>query len=137
MARMRISTPFLLAVAALAPCMPTHAQTIVVDGAACRALAAHQPAPGVAYTPGVDVRGRPVVGADLDPAPRFLPPTLSFDLDVDLAPYLPAGSRLSMPQMGVGRVTLGPDGKVMFNGQPVGQGDGAALAAACRRATPR
>jgi hypothetical protein len=134
---MRISTPFLLAVAALAPCMPTHAQTIVVDGAACRALAVHQPAPGVAYTPGVDVRGRPVVGADLDPAPRFLPPTLSFDLNVDLAPYLPAGSRLSMPQMGVGRVTLGPDGKVMFNGQQVGQGDGAALAAACRRAAPR
>jgi hypothetical protein len=66
-----------------------------------------------------------------------LSPSFTFDLNVDLAPYLPAGSRLSMPQMGVGRVTLGPDGKVMFNGQPVGQGDGAALAAACRRATPR
>ncbi|MFM8988843.1 MAG: hypothetical protein ACKOUS_04100 [Alphaproteobacteria bacterium] len=116
---------------------PALAQTVVVDSAACRALATHQPSPDVAYRPGVDVRGRPVVGADLNPAPAILPPTLSFDLNADLAPFLPAGSRLSLPQMGVGRVTIGPDGKVMFNGQPVGQGDGAALAAACSRAAPR
>ena len=110
MERMRTFATLLLAAAALAAHGQARAQTIVVDSAACRALAVHQPSPDVAYKPGVDVRGRPVVGADLNPAPQFLPPTLSFDLNVDLAPYLPAGSRLAMPQMGVGRVTLGPDG---------------------------
>ena len=122
---------------ALAASAPAGAQNIVVDSAACRSLVAHQPAPDVAYRPGIDVRGRPVVGADLNPAPPFLPPTFAFDLNADLAPFLPPGSRLSLPQMGVGRVTIGPDGRVMFNGQPVGQGDSAALAAACRRATTR
>lgn len=126
-----------LAFAAAVAAAPVLAQTVVVDSAACRALANHQPAPDVAYRPGVDVRGRPVVGADLNPSPPVLPPTLTFDLNADLAPFLPSGSRLSLPQMGVGRVTLGPDGKVLFNGQQVGQGDGAALAAACRRAAPR
>lgn len=133
----RMRTILSLACAAAVAATPAVSQTVVVDSAACRALAVHQPSPDVAYRPGVDVRGRPVVGADLNPTPPLLPPTLSFDLNADLAPFLPAGSRLSLPQMGVGRVTLGPDGKVLFNGQQVGQGDGAALAAACRRVAPR
>ena len=137
MARMRTLATLLLAVAALAVHAQARAQTIVVDSAACRTLATHHPSPDVAYRPGVDARGRPVAGADLAPSAPVLSPSFTFDLNVDLAPYLPAGSRLSMPQMGVGRVTLGPDGKVMFNGQPVGQGEGAALAAACRRVAPR
>jgi hypothetical protein len=134
---MRILSVLSVTVVALAAPSGARAQTIVVDSAACRTLATHHPSPDVAYRPGVDVRGRPVAGADLAPSAPVLSPSFTFDLNVDLAPYLPAGSRLSMPQMGVGRVTLGPDGKVMFNGQQVGQGDGAALAAACRRVAPR
>jgi len=153
MARMKILFVLPAVALAFATSAVAQAQTIVVDGAACRALATHQPAPDVAYRPGVDARGRPVAGADLAPSAPVLSPSFTFDLNADLAPYLPAGSRLAinadlapylpagsrlaMPQMGVGRVTLGPDGKVLFNGQQVGQGDGAALAAACRRVAPR
>jgi len=137
MARMKILFVLPAVALAFATSAVAQAHTIVVDGAACRALATHQPAPDVAYRPGVDARGRPVAGADLAPSAPVLSPSFTFDLNADLAPYLPAGSRLAMPQMGVGRVTLGPDGKVLFNGQQVGQGDGAALAAACRRVAPR
>jgi hypothetical protein len=116
-----------------------HAQTIVVDNAACRALTvAHQPADGVAYAPGVDARGRAVAPANLNaPAPPVLAPSFTFDLGVDLRPYLPAGSPLFQPRLDVGRVTVGPTGAVLFNGQPLPQQDLAALAAACRRASQR
>lgn len=111
------------------------AQTIVVDNAACRALTvAHQPADDVGYKPGVDARGRAVAPADLNaPAPPVLAPEFTFNLNVDLAPYLPSGSRLFQPQLNVGRVTIGPTGAVLFNGQPLPQADLTALAAACRR----
>ena len=111
------------------------AQTIVVDTAACRALTvAHQPADDVGYKAGVDARGRPVASADLNaPAPPVLASEFTFNLAVDLAPHLPAGSRLFQPQLNVGRVTIGPSGAVLFNGQPLPQSDLTALAAACRR----
>jgi hypothetical protein len=116
-----------------------RAQTVVVDTAACRALiVAHRPADDVAYTPGVDARGRAVAPADLNaPAPTVLAPSFTFDIDVDLRPYLQSGSALSQPRLNVGRVTIGPTGAVLFNGQPLPQPDVAALAAACRRGPQR
>lgn len=116
-----------------------RAQTIVVDTAACRALTvAHQPTDDVSYKPGVDARGRAVAPADLNaPAPPVLAPSFTFDLNADLRPYLRAGSPLFQPQLNVGRVTIGPTGTVLFNGQPLPQQDAAALAAACRRGPQR
>lgn len=117
----------------------TRAQTIVVDTAACRALTvAHQPSGDVAYKPGVDAQGRAVAPADLGtPAPPVLAQGFTFDLNIDLRPYLAAGSALFQPQLNVGRVTIGPTGTVLFNGQPLPQQDAAALAAACRRGPQR
>ena len=117
------------------PLEGASAQTIVVDNAACRALTvAHQPADDVGYKPGVDARGRAVAPADLNaPAPPALASEFTFNLNVDLVPHLPAGSRLYQPQLTVGRVTVGPTGAVLFNGQPLPQSDLTALAAACRR----
>lgn len=40
---------------------------IRIDKAACRAVTRHVPDADVAYKPGVDVNGRPVVPADIDP----------------------------------------------------------------------
>jgi hypothetical protein len=61
---------------------------IAVTPADCRLLERHQPAPDVAYRPGVDVRGRPVAPADLGGAPGFeLPPVLEFTLALDPFEY--------------------------------------------------
>jgi hypothetical protein len=120
----------------VAAALQAAAQTVVVDSAACRALTAHQPAPDVAYRPGVDATGRPVAPADLGGAPQPSPLAGSFvfDLNADLRPYLPPGSALFQPQLSVGRVAIAPDGAVLFNGRPLNPADRAALAAACRRA---
>lgn len=114
-----------------------QAQTVTIDSAACRAiLVEHRPAADVEYKPGVDARGRPVAAADLNagPAPGVLASSFTFDLRVDLAPYLPAGSRLIRPELTVGRIAIDPKGTVLFNGEPMAPGDRAALAGLCRRA---
>lgn len=109
------------------------AQTVVVDTAACRVLTPHQPAPDVAFRPGVDATGRPVAPADLGGGPSPVARSFAFDLNADLRPYLRPGSALFQPQLNVGRVAVGADGTVLFNGQRLDDGDRAALAAACRR----
>jgi hypothetical protein len=113
------------------------AQTVVVDTAVCRAVTLHQPAPDVAFRPGVDVLGRPVAPADLGAAPQLVPQAFTFDLNADLRPFLPPGLALFQPQLSVGRVTIGGDGSVLFNGQRLGSSDQSALATLCRRQTPR
>jgi hypothetical protein len=113
---------------------PAAAQTVVVDKAVCRTLVAHQPAADVAFRPGVDSRGRRVAGADLEPsAPPVLAREWSFDLNVDLRGRVPAGSPLFEPQLNVGRITMAPDGKIAFNGQPLGDPEQVALAELCAR----
>jgi hypothetical protein len=109
------------------------AQTVVVDSAACRRLVQHQPSADVAYRPGVDSRGRAIASADVNPTPTALAGEFTFDLNVDLAGRVPAGSQLFEPQLGVGRVTIRPDGQVAFNGRPVGDPDRAALGELCAR----
>ncbi len=111
------------------------AQTLIVEGSACRALVAHVPAVDTAYQPGVDARGRVVAPADLaGSAPPALASSFTFDLRVDLAPYLPRTSPLFQPQLGIGRVTVSPDGSVVFNGQKLDSPERAAIAALCQRA---
>lgn len=58
----------------------------------CSRLIQYQPAPDVAYKPGVDVRGRPVASADTDPgraefAKRVLPETLEFPININPMNY--------------------------------------------------
>ena len=123
----------LLALALLAAAPQAAAQTIVVDSATCRALVAHVPAADVAYRPGVDVHGRPVAGADLEPSAPVLAREFSFDLQVDLAGRVPAHSRLFEPALTVGRITMTPDGRFAFNGQPLGDPERVAIAELCAR----
>src|SRR5215470_4372795 len=54
----------LLALAAL-PAAAEGSQTITVSSQACAAIAHQNDAPGVAYQPGVDVKGKAVAPADL------------------------------------------------------------------------
>jgi hypothetical protein len=109
------------------------AQTLVVRPEACAALTAHLPEPGVAYTPGVDALGRPVVPADLAtmPGPSFNEVTLQLTVDlgkrlgIKLDPTLfPLGTEL-------GQITVRGD-RAYFNGAPLAPGAEAALASLCR-----
>ncbi len=125
----------LLAVPAFAQApAPTKVQVTAAD---CRRLfTEHRPAPDVAYRPGVDVHGRPVVGADLNPTPQIkVPETVAFDIAIDLSKYgLPASSPLYQPNIKLGEVRMDlASGRVLYNGAPLGNPEIEALREACRR----
>jgi hypothetical protein len=113
---------------------PAWAQQTTITGVDCRKLVRHQPAPDVAYKPGVDVKGRKVAPADLNDAPQIkVPETITFDAAVDLRRFgIPNSSPLFQPNVSVGRVDVQQDGKVFFNGQRLGNPEVAALEEFCQ-----
>lgn len=116
---------------------PAFAQTVVLDDAACRAITAHVPDSGVEYQPGVDVHGKPVVEADLNPSPVKIPETIRFTITVDTMKYagiaVPAGVE---GKAAIGEVEIGKDGRMLFNGAPMEGEAEAALRALCKDKTP-
>jgi len=123
----------LLALFCFLAAFPTAAQTLVVRPEVCATLTELPPDPGVAYTPGVDVSGRPVVPADLASGRGFdevvipLSVDLKRRLGIKLAETLfPLGAEL-------GYVTI-VDGRAYLNGEPLANGSESALAELCRRA---
>jgi hypothetical protein len=65
-------------------------QTVIITRADCLRLVEHLPTPDVEYRPGVDVRGRPVAGADLDGGYAHVEPpdAIAFPLAVELRNFL-------------------------------------------------
>jgi hypothetical protein len=116
------------------------AQTITVSPSACQAITAHTPADDVAYKPGVDVHGNDVASADLNSSG-----TLNFDADHEfwLPIEIPLEDVLSIAasdtldairesKIGAGTVTV-KNGQAYFNGQPLGDANSNAIAAACAK----
>jgi len=116
---------------------PALAQKVTISGVDCRKLARHNPAPDVAYKPGVDARGRAVAPADINAAPQIrVPDTITFDAAADLRRFgIPASSPLFQPNVHVGRVDVQQDGRVFFNGERLGDPEIAALEEFCGRRT--
>lgn len=106
-----------------------------IDLSVCQYLPRHRPAPDVEYTPGVDVKGRPVAPADLPgsagtavPMERFdIPVTLNFARRMGFA--VPSGGLPGGAD--VGTLTLNGN-RLFFNGQPIGGPSEAQLYALCR-----
>jgi hypothetical protein len=123
-----------LAACLLAAVAPAWAQKTTITGVDCRKLVRHQPAPDVAYKPGVDVKGRKVAPADINDAPQIkVPETITFDAAVDLRRFgIPNSSPLFEPNAGIGRLDVQPDGRVFFNGQRLGSPEVAALEEFCQ-----
>ena len=98
----------------------------------CRLLHAHQPDESVAYRPGIDVHGKPVVPADLN-APVMLPDKITIPVTVDVAQQLsqalPAGMELDA-QFGI--IDVYADGRVVYNDRDLT----AAAAVACEADAP-
>lgn len=104
-------TAFILA---LMP-VSAFAQEVIPE---CQLLGQHKPAGDVAYTPGVDVHGKPVVPADLGGAAAIVPDTVVVPLSVDLAQRLQnsnvEGLKLEAP---LGMLEIHQNGRVTYNGQ--------------------
>ena len=108
---------------------------VKITKADCLRLVKHRPEPGVAYEPGVDVRGDPVEGADLYDRPQIeLPARVEIPIEVDL------GARYGLPgddsfegdvQVGTVEVDL-ETGRATFNGQPLTSAAEDALRARCQ-----
>jgi len=130
-----------------------------IDADACRYAVQHVPAPDVEYTAGVDANGNPVAPADLGPRPpmRF-PTTVAIPITSNVARMLsavrpttgttgttgtatpttttPSTSPAYRADALIGMVSL-VDGRLYFNGQPIGDDPDAELAALCRKAAAK
>lgn len=107
---------------------------VIVTRAQCRELQRHQPRDDVTFKPGLDVRGKPVVPADLNGGSNLrLPDEISFDLTVRLADFVrqPPPRGISDSVARLGRIEVkGND--VSFNGMPMTDPAVAEIVALCR-----
>lgn len=109
-----------------------------IDKDLCQYLARHVPGDDVAYEPGVDVNGKPVVEADAgDASPLALPEKTEFTLTVDIAKYLglnvPAGLA---GEAAIGSVAL-DEGDILFNGEAMSGKMQSELVALCSKQTDK
>jgi hypothetical protein len=118
--------------------LPAAAQQgpIVVSSSNCDAIAHVNDAPGVAYTPGVDVNGNAVATADLPGSSTALNQALAtapIKITVDLQKRfgIPANSALFQGEAQIGYVTV-QDGKAYLDGQPLNVAEQGLLATACK-----
>ena len=101
----------------------------------CRRIVKHVPSGDVAYKSGVDVHGKPVVPADLEPALGgiALPDEVVIDFGFDLS------GRYGIPNTGLytataGILTIHYDlalGALTVNGKPLERADSRAVTKAC------
>lgn len=107
---------------------------VQMSGRDCQRLIEHPPGANVNYKPGVDARGRRVVGADLPGSGSHmkLPTTVEFDIAFNPLKGTSA-TRFGETSAGVGRVKydIGKN-QFTFNGEPLDDQTTAALARKCR-----
>ena len=118
----------------LAVSAPVHAQTTVqITDSDCRQLVTHVAASDVSYRPGIDVNGNAVAPADLNAQPQInVPEVISIPVTIDLATNLGIETPfLARPT--VGEVQINRDGRVTFNGQPIGGHAQQELAKRCQQ----
>ena len=110
--------------------------TVRVSRADCARLVEYKQPPGVAYKPGVDVRGNAVAPADLPGSNRsiVLPEHVEFDLSFNpLRGNL--ANRFERTELPVGRIGFNLEtGEATFNGQPLTSPQQAELSRKCQRA---
>jgi len=114
------------------------AAKVTISRADCRALVRHVPEAGVAYQPGVDVRGKKVKPADLGGGASWrVPESITIDIMIDIAEKfgIGAGGRFK-GEASIAAVTVNTKtGEVLLDGKPVGDAaTEAAIAKACRDA---
>lgn len=117
-----------------------HAEASEITvGDPCEGLAPYEPAPDVAYQPGVDVEGEAVAPADVAGSDPLVGPDHKYEIPLEVplgeATELSAGSgaeQVGDSNIRVGDITVVGD-DVLFNGQPLGDESAHAVAEACAR----
>ena len=130
---MRFLLPIAVAVAGAGWAASARAE-VAISRQDCDRLVQHEPAPDVAYQPGVDVHGRPVVPADLGGgSPIELPDVIYIPIEVLLQDrfHIPANSVLFNATAEVGVAELRGN-QVYYQDQLLSDPEVAALEAACR-----
>jgi hypothetical protein len=130
---MRIIGLIVLVLTAVAWAAPVSAE-IAISRKDCQRLVNHEPAPDVAYQPGVDVHGRPVVPADLGGGQQIqLPDVIYIPIEVLIQDKygIPANSVLYDATALVGVVEVRGN-QVYFEDQPLTDREIVALEEACR-----
>lgn len=133
--RVKVWAKTILAAVALWPAGHAGGEATRLSEADCRLLARHVPAADVAYRPGVDVRGKPVVPADASPYGRIpTPQQVAIDLSLPLRDLGREPSRrLAGAEVQLGRASLDlASNQLVFNGEPLTEPLLAQLVAACR-----
>jgi hypothetical protein len=134
----KIGAKSILAAIVLWPAGHAGGGPVAVADADCRLLERHAPAADVAYKPGVDVRGKPVVVADASPYGQVATPQqVAIDLSLPLRNFIAQPpARLGDAEVQIGQFTVDlATNQLAFNGQPLSDPELAQLVAACR--TPR
>jgi len=108
---------------------------VIVTSDACARIELHEPAPDVAYEPGVDVHGDPVVPPNVDDeALRIEEDEIAIDPNIPSSSFftLPDGVAriLDEPEVRLGLVTI-RDGRPYLGDRPLRSQEENALAAAC------
>lgn len=105
----------------------------------CQNLVQYRPDPGVAYKPGVDVRGRPVAPADLPGSGIAVEPPDHVTFDINFDPLKgEARERYLNPNLYVGTVDYDlTTGQATFNGVPLTDPQKDEIARRCRAALRR
>lgn len=103
-----------------------------IDPALCSRIVTYQKPAGVDYKPGVDVHGKPVVEADLNPSPVKMPERITFDITIDTAKYLGLSTPGLEGVVNVGSIAY-EKGQLTFNGEPMEGHAAKALRALCAK----
>ena len=130
---MRIAGAITLGLTVFAWAVPASAE-VAISRRDCEQLVRHEPAPDVAYQPGVDVHGRPVAPADLDGGSQIaLPDVIYIPIEVLVQDRfgIPANSVLYAATALVGVASV-KGNQVYFEDQLLGDPEVAALEEACR-----
>ncbi len=133
----RIFTASLLALAVALPAGAAFAKStkVKMSGRDCRKLVQHRARADVNFKPGVDVRGRKVVGADVNNTMKLKLPT-KIEFDIGFNPLKgAAANRFGETSASVGKVKydIGKN-SFTFNGEPLNEKAMSAFAKRCQAA---
>lgn len=114
------------------------ADELRISRADCKRLVVHEPAPDVAYRPGIDVHGRPVAPADLNGGRQMkLPDEIVIRLELDVMKGRSGALAGAMAHAMEGQTALGTltlrQGRAYFNDEPLHGWEQELLLDACRK----